>query len=274
MLSPLRIVFDAAAYRLKKREAGNLVTSMTLAFALSLPVGTIAHRFVFGALLNLWVYLVNDCFDIDIDLAAPGRDHERTRFLADHRGAAWATVAALLAALVAVAAIEGRDLLVVLAANAVIIVAYSRALKRHPFVDLLAMAAWGVSMALVGTPLDSRPGLRLAGLLGVLCMVTEAIQILRDLPSDRAAGVRTTAVLVGERGTVLIARILILAAAGYAVLLLHKLIGLALLLAVFVPLSAANAMRSWDVLRGIFGISWLALLAAYRHSGSLNGWID
>jgi 4-hydroxybenzoate polyprenyltransferase len=273
MLSPLRIVVDAAAYRLKRHEAGNLVTSMTLAVALALPFGEIAYRFCFGALLNLWVYLVNDCFDIDIDLGAPGRDHERTRYLADHRTSAWLTTLGLFAALLGMAAAHGRDLLVVLLTTAVIIVGYSRVLKHHPIVDLVAMAGWGVSMAWLGTPLDCRAGLWLAGLLGVLCMVTEAVQVLRDLPSDRAAGVRTTAVLLGERGTQLVARILIVIAATYAVLLLHRVVGAALLLALFVPLSAAKAIRAWDLLRVTFGLVWLGLLASYRYQGNLYGWI-
>ena len=141
MAAAWRSAADTASYRVRKREAGNLVTSMTLAVALSLPWLDIAWRFAFGLLLNLFVYLLNDCFDVRLDLDAPGRDHERTKFLAAHTRAGWAAVGALT---------------VVIAV--VVIAAYSAWLKRLPVVDVLAMGAWGITMALVGFPLASRPG--------------------------------------------------------------------------------------------------------------------
>ena len=49
-----RIAADVAIYRLRKREAGNLVTSLTLAAALGLSPGDLASRAGFGALLNLF----------------------------------------------------------------------------------------------------------------------------------------------------------------------------------------------------------------------------
>ncbi len=260
-----RIAADVAAYRLRKREAGNLATSLTLAVALGLPWGDVAARAVFGALLNLFVYLVNDCFDVAIDLRAPGRDNERTRFLASHLDVAWGLCAGLALALAALGALHSSGLLVTALVNAVVIVAYSGALKHRPGADLAAMGVWGVSMAMVGFPLDSSMGWRLAGLLGLLSMVTESVQVLRDEPSDRAAGVRTTAVVWGPRATARAARALTLGAAVYAGVAIHPA-GAALALGVLVPLRPERAARSWDALRVLFGATWLALLALHMRA--------
>jgi hypothetical protein len=193
-----RIVWDVAIYRLRKREAGNLATSLTLAWALAAPPAMLVERAVFGAVLNLFVYLVNDCFDVAIDLAAPGRDTERTRFLAANLRAAWVTVGLLGFGLVLGGALVGGGLALTAAVNIAVIFAYSRVLKHRALWDLLAMGVWGVSMAMVGfDPHDPR-GWRLAALLGLLSMVTESVQVLRDQPSDAAAGVRTTAVVLGR----------------------------------------------------------------------------
>ena len=268
-----RILADSAIYRVRKKEAGNLVTSMTLALSLALPWGDLLWRLTFGVLLNLFVYLLNDCFDVQLDLSAPGRDLERTRFLAEHRSAGWAAVTALGAANLAVGALHGWGLTICFAATAVLIAGYSGWLKRLPAVDVLAMAVWGVTMAMVGFPLSSAPGWWLAGLLGILCMVTEVLQVVRDEPSDRAAGIRTSAVVFGPRACAWLARLLMVAASAYTALFLHRWLGLALLFGCGVPLSSERAASSWDLLRVLFGLVWLAVLAFFYRSGALDGWI-
>jgi 4-hydroxybenzoate polyprenyltransferase len=241
--------------------------------ALSLPLGDLAWRVGFGLLLNLWVYLVNDCFDVAIDLQAPGRDRARTRLLHDHRGAGWAASVALGVLCGALGALHSLGLLVAFVATAVVIIAYSSVLKRHPVVDLAAMTAWGLTMALVGFPLDSVVGWKLAGLLGLLCTATQAVQITRDHDSDRAAGLRTTAVVFGPAATQWIARAMVVVSAGYAFLLLHWMVAPALLLAALVPFSGRRAERAWDVFRLVFGLCWLAMLAATWRTGTLHGWL-
>jgi 4-hydroxybenzoate polyprenyltransferase len=268
-----RIVADTAIYRIRKREAGNLVTSMTLAVALALPWLDVAWRFGFGLLLNLFVYVLNDCYDVALDLDAPGRAHARTRFLAEHRRAGWAAVAVVAAVVAAVGAWHGLGLFLAFASTLIVVGAYSIRLKQTPVADVLAMGGWGVTMALVGFPLDSRPGWWLAGLLGLLCMVTEVVQVIRDEPSDRAAGVRTTAVVLGPAAAAWLGRLLIASSAAYAALLLHRWLGLALLAGVCVPLTPARAARSWDLLRLLFGLVWLAILFFFRSGGALDGWI-
>lgn len=266
----LRIVADTARYRLEKREMGNLVTSMTLALALRLAPGDLAYRFGFGALLNVWVYLVNDCFDVELDLRAGDRVRERTRFLAAHRRVGVATSIALGAVLLALGFLHDTGLALSFAFTALVIVAYSGWLKRRPIVDLASMAAWGFSMAMVGFPLDSPAGPRFAILLALLCAVTEALQVIRDERSDAASGIRTTAVVLGPAATALVARALVLASAAYAVLFLHRFIGAALLVALPVSLRPERVDRSWDLLRVVFGLTWLALLGAWYATGRLS----
>ncbi|MBN1771958.1 MAG: UbiA family prenyltransferase [Deltaproteobacteria bacterium] len=273
LAAAVRIVADTAIFRIRKREGGNLVTSLTLAAALGLPWLDLGYRLAFGLLLNLFVYVLNDCYDVGLDLEAPGRDHERTRFLAAHRAAGWGAVATLAVLLAAVGALHSLGLLLALGSTVVVIVAYSAALKRRPVVDVLAMGGWGVTMALVGFPLSSVPGWWLAGLLGLLCMVTEVVQVIRDEPSDRAAGLRTTAVVFGPVEAAWLGRVLIALCAAYAVLFLHRWLGLALLLGVAVPLDPVRAPRSWDLLRAVFGLTWLGLLFAFWRSGALDGWL-
>lgn len=259
-----RIASDVAIYRLRKREAANLITSITLAAALGDTPRTLLVRGAFGALLNLFVYLVNDCFDVAIDLKAPGRDSERTRFLADHRMEAWATAALLALALLIAGALAGGGLFLAAAVNIVVIVAYSGWLKHRPLADLVAMGVWGLSMAMVGFAPGRLIGWKFAALLGLLCMVTEAVQVLRDEASDRAAGVKTTAVVLGPALTAKLARGLVLASALYATVALDARVGPMIALGALVPLDPARANKGWDALRVIFGGAWLALLIAYR----------
>jgi len=261
-----RIAADVAIYRLRKREAGNLATSLTLALALGLPWADLAWRAAFGAGLNLFVYLVNDVFDVGIDLAAPGRDTERTRFLAAHLPEAKALCVGLALALAAFGALHSTGLLVTALVNTAVIVAYSGYLKHRPVADVASMGVWGVTMAMVGFPLESAAGWRLAALLGLLSMVTEAVQVVRDEPSDRAAGVRTTAVVYGPRAASRVAKVAMLAAAAYAAAMIHPA-GLALALGVFVKLKPEQAAKSWDALRGLFGLTWLVLLVLWRLRG-------
>lgn len=270
----VRIVVDAAIYRARRREGGNLVTSMTLALALALPSHDVLWRLGFGLLLNLFVYLLNDCFDVRLDLQAEGRDRERTAFLSAHLRAGWAAVAGLGIVVATVGAVHGLGLLLCFALTALVIGAYSPWLKKRPLLDVVAMGGWGLSMAMVGFPLSSRPGWWLAGLLALLCMVTEIVQVIRDEATDRLAGVRTTAVVLGSAAASWLGRLLILLAAAYAATFLHRWVGLALLLGVLVPLTPARARSSWDLLRALFGLGWLAILFFFFRAGALQGWIS
>jgi len=269
-----QISWDALAHRIRSREAGNLATSMLLGAALRVAPLDLAYRLAFGLVLNAFVYLVNDYYDVELDLLSPGRADARTRFLSEHRPVARAACFGLAVVLAVMGALHGGGLFVAFAATAVVILAYSAALKGRPFADVLAMGAWGLSMALVGFPLDSAAGWKFAGLLALLCMVTEVVQVIRDQPSDAAAGVQTTAVALGVGAAAFVAHALTVASAAYASLLLEWRVGPALLLALLVPLRAEQAARSWDALRLLFGLVWVAVLFGYFRSGRLGGWLS
>ncbi len=268
-----RVLADSAVFRLRKREGGNLATSMTLALALALPIGDVAYRFLFGIVLNLFVYLLNDCSDVRIDLVAMGREIERTRYLYEHIREGWAMVVMLGAFLAVLGAMHSIGLLVTFVINAVLVASYSLWLKRLPVVDILAMVGWGVAMAMVGFPLDSHAGWRFAGLLAILCAITEVVQVIRDAPSDGRSGLRTSAVVLGIGPTVWIGRVLICAAVVYTFLMLQPIVAVGFLLALLVPLEERNAARSWDQLRVIFGLVWLALLVCFRFDIGPSGWL-
>ena len=167
--------------------------------------------------------------------------------------------------------LHSSGLLIAFVANALLIAAYSRQLKRWPVIDVVAMLGWGVAMGLVRFPIDSVDGWVFAGLLAILCGAPEAVQVMRDADSDREAGLRTTAVVFGTQRTAWIARGLIFAAGLYSCLLIHRFVGLAFWVALFVPLDRKDVSRSWDQLRLVFGPSWLALLAFYRFGGGFSG---
>jgi 4-hydroxybenzoate polyprenyltransferase len=231
-------------------------------------------RFAYGTALNLFIYLMNDCFDVRLDLEAPGRHAARTRYLQEHRGAGWAAVAVLGTILLGTGLLLERELWVAFAGSAVLTAAYSGALKRVPLLDLAVVGGICLALCLLGFRWESAAGWRLAGLAAILCLVTQTVQVLRDHDSDSRAGIRTTAVALGPAATAWLARALVLSAAAYACLFLDRWVGLLLLPALLVRPRPDTAVRSWDLLRIVFGLSWLALVAAYRIRGGLHGWID
>ena len=145
--------------------------------------------------------------------------------------------------------------------------------RRSSTARIVIVVASILALAMVGFPLDSRAGWRFAALLAILCAVTEVVQIVRDRSSDRRAGLRTTAVVLGIGPTVWIGRGLIFAAAGYTFLMLNPIVAVGLLPALFVPLDESNANRSWDRLRLIFGLVWLTLLVCFRFDLGPSGWL-
>jgi 4-hydroxybenzoate polyprenyltransferase len=271
LLSALRILRDVAVYRLEKREMANLAASLTVMAALRLGLQDVAWRLAFGLLLNLSVYLANDWYDVEIDLAAPHKDHDKARFLSEHRGAVWGAQLVLVCGMAAIAVVHSLDLWVPLVVGAGLCWAYSAKLKRLPVADVATISICGVAGALVAVPLESRAGWALAGLLGLYAACFQTIQMVRDHDADAAFGVRTTAVHFGVRRAILLLRVLLACCALYSVALLHLWIGLALLLAPLMPARPEQADRAWNVARLWLGLVWLALVAAVWWTGSTAG---
>ncbi|MCR9166489.1 MAG: UbiA family prenyltransferase [Nannocystaceae bacterium] len=216
MRPELKIAADVAWYRLQRFEMANLGAAGVIAVALALSLGDLVVRVSFGALLNLLVYLNNDYLDVVEDGASPTKDAEKTRFLAEHRGAAVRSQLGMLALLLIIAWAWGDGLIWPLLFGGGICWAYSAFLKHWPFVDVLAMMVWGVAMPWVAVPPGSDAGWALLLQLGLFSGVFETIQVMRDHDEDGVAGVRTTAVVLGMERTRWLLRGLLLAAGLYA----------------------------------------------------------
>lgn len=249
----------------------NLAGAGAIAVTLQLPPIDIAVRMLFALLLNILVYLNNDYCNVSEDLDAQDRDLEKTRFLRDHMAAARTAQLALLVVLAALALLWSRGLLLPLVAGGGVCWAYSTVLKRVPVVDVAAIMLWGLAMPLVGFPLDLAAGWCLALQLALITGVFESIQVVRDRAADAAAGVRTTAVVLGVAATRRLARGLILATALYTSLVLQPWLGLLALLAAFPRLDEAGAARYWNQVRVVFGITFLAACAWVYASGASAG---
>ena len=229
--------------------------------ALNLPLPDILYRGVFALLLNIYAYLINDYCDVEIDLASSDKDRGKTVFLRNHRKAA-KTALLFLALVLGIAGILHSPILFVcFLANTVIVYSYSVWFKGMPYLDVVAMIACGITMSLAAIPQNSVIAYKYLGVLGLICAAFEVVQVIRDEPADRQAGINTTAVRLGPFRARLIFVFLTLSVAAYAYFLIHSLAGFLFLLALAVPLSSKKASRAWDILRLIFGAAWLLMMA-------------
>lgn len=248
----LKIIADVARFRLRRLEMANLMAAVAMMVALRLPMSEIVARTAFGALLNLLVYLNNDWFDLEDDLASQTRDREKTEFLGANRAAGVRAQLGLLGALFGFAVVWGGGLLLVLVVGAGVCAAYSKILKRRPYVDVVAMMIWGASMPAVGVPSGYAAGFLMLGQLSLFSGVFESIQVLRDREGDAAIGVQTTAVVLGERATKALARVLMAASAIYAAWFFHPLVAIGPLVAMVLK-PGDDLNRYWNRVRFLLG---------------------
>lgn len=264
LINSLKIAYESFRYRVEKHEANNLLATLSMLLAFKVEGLDLILRVAFAILLNLLIYLLNDYCDLDVDLCDSQRDQPKTRFMAEHRRASQLAVLGELVLLGGVAAahvflFHTPLLPAALVINVALYFAYSRWLKRIPIVDVLSMTLAGATSTMVGAP-NSVLGYQLLALLGLLSGSYEIVQVIRDAESDEQQGVRTTAVFLGPRLAAWLFRAIVLGAALYGVLLLGKWAAAGFVIALFLPLNVADAARSWDKARVIFGLSWLGLL--------------
>lgn len=257
----LKILWQSFAYRVRMREANNLAVSVSMMLAFALPWLDVLYRTGYALVLNVYVYLINDYCDIDVDLVSAKKDQAKVRFMAEHKGAALGALLGLGLVLLGAALAHSTLLVVAFVSNTVLIGAYSAWLKRVPFIDVLLMAAAGATMTIIGVPTGSLLGWKLIGVLALLSAGYETIQVIRDEPTDREQGVRTTAVLLGAMAAAWVFRAIMAGAAAYGFLVIGSPVGLGFALAVPLPLSTERATRTWDMVRIIGGLVWLGLLA-------------
>ncbi len=271
MLAGLRIIASVVAYRVRKLEMANMAGAASIAVALHLPIGDVVVRTLFAFVLNALVYLNNDYIDVQIDLNSADKDAEKARYLAEHKRAALYAQWALVALLALVAVVYGRGLFVPLVAGGGICWWYSAQLKRRPFVDILAMVVWGITMPLCGTPLDNHTGLLMALQLGLFSGVFETIQVMRDADEDAEEGVRTTGVVLGKTRTLQLARAQMVGCTLYAVLFLLPWAAAVTLLALILPFSARHTEKYWTKVKLVYGMSWLVVCAWVFLKGRIAG---
>lgn len=269
MFAALKILTDVLVYRLRRLEMANLVAAVAIMLALRLPWVEVGVRSVFALLLNLLAYLTNDYYDVERDLAG-GRDEKKTRFLAEHRPAALGAQFGLAVMLAAIALVHDLGLLLALVGGAGLCWLYSAKLKRTAYFDVLAMALWGATMPLAGVPLGNSTGLWLLGELALFSAAFELIQVARDSDEDRAAGIVTTGVALGARRCLLASRVAMVLAALYAMGVLHRFLGIGVLVAALLP-PGDDIPRYWNRVRLTLGIVWLATLAWVASMGGLAG---
>jgi len=268
MTPVVKILLDVAVFRLRRFEMANIAGALAIAFACHLSWDEIGYRGLFAFLLNLLVYLNNDWYDLDDDLASAAKDQTKNAYLRDHAGAAVVAQLGLLAVLLIMALAWGGGLLVALLAGGGVCWAYSAGLKRLPIFDVLAMIAWGVAMPLVGLAPGHPEGWVLLGQLGLFSGVFESIQVMRDHDADQAAGVRTTAVVLGPERAHLLARALMILAGVYAGALVAWWIAPLPILAALIPMQKPNIDGYWNRVRIALGLTMLAE-AAFVYLGGL-----
>ena len=266
----LKILLDVASFRLGRLEMANIAGTLALALACHLEWPEVGYRCLFALLLNLLVYLNNDWYDLEDDLEAGTRDRAKTAYLAAHRRAGFHAQVGLLVVLVVMAVAWGGGLIYALFAGGGVCWAYSAGLKRRPFVDVLAMIAWGVAMPSVGLAPGHPEGWLLLAQLGLFSGVFETIQVLRDHEIDSAASVRTTAVVLGRPRTEQLARVLMVGAGIYAGLGFAWYFAVLPMVAASLPMPKSGEVEGyWHRIRLLLGLSMIGQ-AAFVYFGGLG----
>jgi 4-hydroxybenzoate polyprenyltransferase len=273
LIAAFRILRDVAVYRIRKREMANLASSLTIMVALGLGTGDILVRLVFAIALNLSVYLTNDLYDVDADGASLGKDAKKTAFLRANRRSGWLAVLIPVAVMVGIGGWWSRELLLTLLVAGVVCFAYSARLKRVAFLDLPTILVCGVAGSMVAFPLDRALGWCLAGLLGWFAVCFQTVQMVRDHDDDAAFGTRTTAVALGTNATIALQRVLLIGAAVYASLVVHRWVGMAMLLTALLPFRAREADVHWNRIRMALGLAWMLIVVWVGWTGSSYGWL-
>lgn len=246
------------------REANNLAVILSMMIAFRLPWDDFAYRGVLSLLLNIFVYLINDYCDIELDLASPDRRRSQVEFLAAHRRPAMGAMVVLAALLLALS--FGHLYLwhtwilpLAVISSSIIIIVYSAWLKHYPIWDVLLMIIAGATGTIIGVG-EWQLGWRLVLMLALFCGCIEVIQVIRDEPVDRSRGVRTTAVMLGPTGAAWIFRIMMFGAALLGIFVIGSDVSAVLLVLVALPFTPEKASRSWDAVRVVAGSVWLALM--------------
>lgn len=157
---------------------------------------------------NLLIYGVNDIYDQETDAANPRKGSlEGARIdPSEVRLIAWAVAAVNLPFLVYFALALPLAANLAIALYALVFVYYSAPplrFKARPFLDSLSNAAYALPLVVVPLALGVAPVWPAAVGLMTWSVAKHAFDAVQDIVEDREAGITTTAVLLGPRGTAL-----------------------------------------------------------------------
>ncbi|HEX8645792.1 MAG TPA: UbiA family prenyltransferase [Thermoleophilaceae bacterium] len=167
--------------------------------------GSLVAILVTAVAYHVAVYAWNDVIDLPLDRTQPRRaTSPLVRGVIGPRAvAAFATACGALA--LALAAAEGRDALLWMAGALGLLAVYNVAGKRlraSPLSDVVQGAGWAALVAYAasaaGSPSDDTLWTCVYTVLAI-ALINGVHGGVRDLPTDHAAGARTTAILLGAR---------------------------------------------------------------------------
>ena len=200
---------------------------------------------------NLLIYGINDVFDIDTDSQNTRKGGiEGARIRGEERKRILVSVAALnLPFLIALPLLYPTSATTWMLAYAAIFIAYSSPplrLKARPFLDSLANAGYAFPLVFASLALGQQVAWFAAVALMFWSMAKHSYDAIQDISQDSSAGLRTTAVLLGVKGTLVwSATLWIIATALFAI--------------VNLPLAIAN-----------FALAGFLIIALWRNPSELN----
>ena len=157
---------------------------------------------------NLLIYGVNDIFDQETDALNPRKGGVEGARIEQRevRLIAWAvaiTNIPFLVYFVVALPLAAVGLIVLYAAVFVFYSAPPLRFKARPFLDSLSNAAYGLPLLILPVALEKPPVW--PAVIGLLAwsVAKHAYDAVQDIDEDREAGITTTAVLLGPRGTAL-----------------------------------------------------------------------
>jgi len=193
---------------------------------------------------NLLIYGVNDVFDQETDAANPRKGTAGGARIASHEvRRIWTAVAVTNAPFLAwfAVALPATAVLWMLV-YCVVFVFYSAPplrFKARPYLDSLSNAAYALPLVFVPLSLGAQPVWPAVVALMAWSVAKHAFDAVQDIDEDRRAGIATTAVRLGPRGTLVWCALWwTVATAGFAT--------------VSIPVAVANALIAGALLVGLY----------------------
>jgi len=254
-----RLLIDTLLDRLKRFEANTLFTNFVLLIAFHFSLADFIIRMAVTFYVNMLAYFINDFIDVDVDLAAEGKDHAKALFLKENKRTALALIVCLSVALLVFTLFYSTSVCFGIIFVVFVIFIYTDYFKTRAYWDIFGCFLWAISLSWIAIPDFSFEGIKLILLLGLFSCCTETAQCIKDYESDKKYGLKTTPIVLGISRTFLMVRILYVVAALYTIFILRQPVGFLVLVPIFFSTSQLIT-RYWLKLRIVFGIVWLVIM--------------